>query len=109
MSYDCGVAAAVPAACDKLLAVPKLKIDAEGSFSAANSASERKGIENWRRGWLKCYQLCVGAEGMTAAVPLSETSEPKRLVLYMPRLAIHESVAASPPRVVAHNSTESKA
>ena len=46
---------------------------------------------------------------MTAAVPLSETSEPKRLVLYMSRLAIHESVAASPARVVAHSSTESKA
>ena len=89
--------------------MPKLKIDAEGSFSAANSASERKGIENWRRGWLKCYQLCVGAEGMTAAVPLSETSEPKCSVLYMSRLAIHKSVAASPHRIVTQSSTEPKA
>ena len=32
-----------PAACDKLLAVPKLGIGAEGSFSAAISASERFG------------------------------------------------------------------
>ena len=46
---------------------------------------------------------------MTAAVPLSETSEPKRSVLYMSRLAIHESVAASPDGIVAHSSTESKA
>ena len=47
--------------------------------------------------------------GLAAAAPLSETSEPKRSVLYMSRLAIHESVAASPIGIVAHSSTEPKA